>query len=310
MIICLLILTLMFSSCFEERKSLKDIKSQIKLSNTKNIISILSSDSLKGRDNKSKGYFKAADYVITYFKNYKINPLYEGYKDIFYSDSIKSYNIVGTVGEFLNGRKTILIGAHLDHIGTNGVEPDSIYNGANDNASGCVSVLQIGSFLSQFKWDYNIILALFAEEEKGLRGSYNLAKRMKKENINLEYAINFEMIGKEMKIGLNKVYLTGYKMSNLANEINRVVPGFVTFFSKSKEFNLFERSDNYPFYKVFNIPSQTISSFDFSNYKYYHHVDDEVNNLNIENLNEIIVSSGLFIYNFLSEKTKITFNAN
>ena len=310
MIICLLILMLMFSSCFEEKNPIIDIKNKIKLSNTKNIISILSSDSLRGRDNKSKGYFKAADYVITYFKNHRINPLYEGYKDIFYSDGIKSYNIVGTVGEFFNGRKTILIGAHLDHIGTNGVESDSIYNGANDNASGCVSVLQIGSFLSQFKWDYNIVLALFAEEEKGLRGSYNLAKRMKKENINLEYAINFEMIGKEMKIGLNKVYLTGYRMSNLADEINSVVPGFVTFFSKSKEFNLFQRSDNYPFYKVFNIPSQTISSFDFTNYKYYHHVDDEVNNLNIENLNEIILSSGLFIYNFLNEKTKITLNAN
>jgi len=300
----------MFSSCFEERKSLKDIKSQIKLSNTKNIISILSSDSLKGRDNKSKGYFKAADYVITYFKNHRINPLYEGYKDIFYSDGIKSYNIVGTVGEFFNGRKTILIGAHLDHIGIRGIGPDSIYNGANDNASGCVSVLQIGSFLSQYKWDHNIVLALFAEEEKGLKGSYNLAKRMKKENINLKYVINFEMIGKEMKMGANNIYLTGHEMSNLAQEINNVIPGFVSFFSKSKELSLFQRSDNYPFYKEFNIPSQTLSSYDFENYEYYHHVDDEVENLNLKNLNDIIASSAFFISNFLNKKTKITLNTN
>jgi Zn-dependent M28 family amino/carboxypeptidase len=306
--IYILILTLIFSSCSKEKKSLEEIKSQIKVNDTKNIISILSSDSLKGRDNKNRGYFKAADYVIKYFKKNNINPLYNGFKDIFYSDSIESYNIVGTVGEFLNERKTILIGAHLDHIGVIGVGPDSIYNGANDNASGCVSVLQIGSFLSQFEWDYNIILALFAEEENGLRGSYNLANRMKKESINLEYVINFEMIGKEMNIGTNKVYLTGYKISNLAQEINRVVPGFVTFFSKSAEFNLFQRSDNYPFYKAFDIPSQTLSSFDFENYKYYHHFDDEVNNLNIENLNEIIVSSAFFISNFLNQKTQITLN--
>ena len=52
------------------------------------------------------------------------------------------------------------------------------------------------SFLSQFKWDYNIVLALFAEEEKGLRGSYNLANRMKQEKVDLEYVINFEMIGR------------------------------------------------------------------------------------------------------------------
>ena len=308
--IYLLILTLMLSSCFSKKDFLSEIRSQIKINDTKNIISILSSDSLKGRDSKNKGYFKAADYVITYFKKNNINPLYNEYKDVFYSDNIKTYNIVGTVGRFLNKRKTILIGAHLDHIGINEIGPDSVYNGANDNASGCVSVLQIGSFLSQFKWDYNIVLALFAEEEKGLRGSYNLASRMKKENINLEYVINFEMIGKEMKIGTNKVYLTGYKTSNLAQEINSAVPGFVTFFPKSKEFNLFQRSDNYPFYKAFNIPSQTLSSFDFENYKYYHHFDDEVNNLNIENLNAIIVSSAFFISNFLNEKTKITLNAH
>ena len=308
--IYILILTLILSSCFQENKSLLEIKSQINIIDTEKIISILSSDSLKGRDNENKGYFKAADYVVKYFKKNNINPLYNGFKDIFYSDNIESYNIVGTVGEFLNKRKTILIGAHLDHIGVNGVGPDSIYNGANDNASGCVSVLQIGSFLSQFKWDYNIILALFAEEEKGLRGSYNLANRMKKECVNLEYVINFEMIGKEMDIGNNKVYLTGYKKSNLAQEINKVIPDFVTFFSKSEEFNLFQRSDNYPFYKAFNIPSQTLSSFDFENYKYYHHFDDEVNNLNIENLNEIIVSSAFFISNFLNDKTKISLNTH
>ena len=306
--IYLLFLTLIFSSCLEEDNSLEEIKRQIKINETQKIISILSSDSLKGRDNKNKGYFKAADYVIKYFQKNNINPLYKDFKDIFYSDSIKSYNIVGSVGEFLNERKTILIGAHLDHVGINGIGADSIYNGANDNASGCVSVLQIGSFLSQFKWDYNIVLALFAEEEKGLRGSYNLANRMKKENIDLKYVINFEMIGKEMKIGENRVYLTGYEMSNLALEINSIVPGFVNFLSKSKEFNLFKRSDNYPFYKKFGIPSQTLSSYDFENYKYYHHFDDEVDNLNIVNLNKIIVSSAFFISTFLNEKTEISLN--
>ncbi len=308
--IYILILILMFSSCYGEKNYLAAIKNQIKINDTKKIISILSSDSLMGRDNKNKGYFKAADYVIKYLKKNNINPLYNEFKDIFYSDSIESFNIVGTVGEFLYERKTILIGAHLDHIGISGFEADSIYNGANDNASGCVSVLQIGAFLSQYKWDHNIVLALFAEEEKGSRGSYNLANRMKKENINLKYMINFEMIGKEMKVGGNKVYLTGYEMSNLGQEINNVVPGFVTFLSKSKEFNLFQRSDNYPFYKVFNIPSQTISSFDFENYKYYHHIDDEVDYLDIKNLNDIIVSSAFFISNFLNEKTKINLNTN
>ena len=66
--IYLLILTLLFSSYFGDKNSLREIKSRIKISDTKNIISILSSDSLQGRDNKNKGYFKAADYVISYFR--------------------------------------------------------------------------------------------------------------------------------------------------------------------------------------------------------------------------------------------------
>ena len=74
--IYLLILTLLFSSCFGYKNTLSEIKSRIKISDTKNIISILSSDSLKGRDNKNKGYFKAADYVISYFKKNKIYKSY------------------------------------------------------------------------------------------------------------------------------------------------------------------------------------------------------------------------------------------
>ena len=75
----------MLSSCFSKKNFLSEIRSQIKINDTKNIISILSSDSLKGRDSKNKGYFKSADYVINYFKKNNINPLYNGYKDIFYS---------------------------------------------------------------------------------------------------------------------------------------------------------------------------------------------------------------------------------
>ena len=67
------ILALMISSCYGEKNSLAAIKSQIKINNTKKIISILSSDSLMGRDNKNMGYFKAADYVIKYFKKKLLN---------------------------------------------------------------------------------------------------------------------------------------------------------------------------------------------------------------------------------------------
>jgi aminopeptidase-like protein len=41
------------------------------------------------------------------------------------------------------------------------------------------------------------------------------------------------------------------------------------------KYNLFKGSDNYAFYEAFNLPCQTISSCDLTNYDFYHNVDDE-----------------------------------
>ena len=52
--------------------------------------------------------------------------------------------------------------------------------------------------------------------------------------------------------------------------------------------NLFKRSDNYPFYAEFNVPAQTICTFDFTNYPYYHHVKDEVSEMNPEHMANVV----------------------
>ncbi len=61
-------------------------------------------------------------------------------------------------------------------------EEDPIFNGANDNASGSTAVLQIAKFLATQQWKQNILIALFADEEKGLRAAH-LAKRLKEEEV-------------------------------------------------------------------------------------------------------------------------------
>ena len=55
----------------------------------------------------------------------------------------------GSIGKYDPTKKTVLIGAHLDHVGIKTQENDSIFNGANDNASGSTAVLQIARFLAQ-----------------------------------------------------------------------------------------------------------------------------------------------------------------
>ena len=73
-------------------------------------------------------------------------------RDSLQTKEIWSYNLVGSLGKFEQNQPTILIGAHLDHIGVkNKNEEDPIFNGANDNASGSTAVLQIAKFLATQK---------------------------------------------------------------------------------------------------------------------------------------------------------------
>ena len=62
----------------------------------------------------------------------------------------------------------------------------------------------------------------------------------------------------------------------------------VGFFPKAKEFQLFFRSDNFPFFKELNMPAHAISTFDFTNFDYYHHVDDEADKMDYNHMANFI----------------------
>ena len=48
------------------------------------------------------------------------------------------------------------------------------------------------------------------------------------------------------------------------------------------------RSDNYPFYESFKRPAHAISTFDFTNFEYYHHVDDEASEMDFNHMTHFI----------------------
>lgn len=288
-----------------ENLKLEQVRKQIKVSETKKILFTLAADSMKGRDSKSKGYFKAAKFASSYFESNKIAAFYPDYKDTLSTKGRDTYNVVGRIGTYDPSKKTILLGAHLDHIGIRGSVGDSIYNGANDNASGSTAVLQIGKFLTQFEWDQNIILALFADEEQGLRGAYHLAKRFKNEGISIDYMVNFEMIGTTLTTGANQVYMTGYKYSNMPDLMNNISPNFVQFLPEAKELNLFRRSDNFSFFKESNTPAFTLSSFDFKNFDFYHKAGDEAQLLDVENMNSIICTAAFTLAKMIHQQDPV-----
>ena len=291
--------------CKTENIRLDEVREAISLEETKTILFTLASDDMKGRDSKSGGYAKAAGFVEDYFQKHNIQPFYPAYRDSLMTDSLWSYNVVGSIGKYDPNKKTVLIGAHLDHIGIKEQEGDSIYNGANDNATGSTAVLQIARFLSQKKWKQNVVVALFADEEKGLKGAYHLAERMKKEQVDLAYMVNFEMLGITLTTGENQVYMTGYNLSDMADKMNAFSPNFVQFLPQAKEYNLFRRSDNYAFYEAFGVPAQTLSTFDFKNYGHYHKAGDEAEKMEVDNMNTVIGTAAYTIAKLLDEEMNI-----
>lgn len=245
--------------------------------NIKETLYYLASDELLGRDTGSEGGKLAANYLAKHLEEYKIKPYYTSYNDTL-KNVKEAWNVVGVIPgtDAVLKNEVVVLGAHYDHIGIEKpVDGDSIANGANDNAAGSAILLELARNLKLQNNKRTIIIAFFTGEEKGLWGSKHLAERLKAENVNVVSMLNFEMLGLAMKRDYT-TYLTGYDLSTMATKLNELAgKSIVGKLEKAEEFQLFKRSDNYPFYQMFKVPCQTFSSFDFENYEYYHHVKDE-----------------------------------
>lgn len=254
----------------------------------------LTSDLLEGRDTGARGSELAANHLEKYFKSIGLLPYFKTYRDALSNFEKPAYNIVG----WLEGTdpklkdEFIIFSAHYDHIGfiDKKVQNDSIANGANDNASGCLAVAEIARYFSSQKNNKrSIMFVFFSGEEKGLLGSRHLAAKLKNENFNLYSMLNFEMIGVPMQRDF-LTYITGYNKSNMAEKLNEYAAGKKTvgFLQAELQYRLFMASDNFPFFLEFNVPAQTVSTFDFENYSYYHHVSDDFSQMNTQFMTDYI----------------------
>jgi len=291
----LAIICIVFSlSCkSQENEQIKDLF--ISIDEVKESVGYLTSDDLKGRNTGTEGIEMAAKYIESFFSKNGIKPYFETYRDTFKVKDFVTSNIVG----FIEGNdpelknEIVIIGAHYDHIGFGKVvDNDSIANGANDNAAGTSAVLAFAEYFSNAKNNKrSIMVALFSGEEMGLLGSSHLAKKLKEQNINLYTMLNFEMIGVPFKDRDYQAFVTGHDLSNMAEKMNSYIgSNYIGKSDVSVKYSLFKRSDNYPFYLQFKVPSQTISSCDLSNYDYYHHVDDEADKLDYEHMSNLITA--------------------
>lgn len=89
----------------------------------------------------------------------------------------------------------IVVGAHLDHVGSQAGEV--YYPGANDNASGSAAVMQIAEVFikSGIKPKRSIIFTLFASEEQGLLGAEYFVQNPPVDLENIVAMLNMDCIG-------------------------------------------------------------------------------------------------------------------
>lgn len=256
-------------------------------------LQFLTSDDLEGRNTGSAGIEKASYFLESVFKKNGVQPYFKTYRDTLSNYDLPAYNIVG----YIEGNdpklknEFVVIGAHYDHIGRiQAVNGDDIGNGANDNASGTTAVTEVVKYFAKHKTNKrSIIFAFFSAEEKGLLGSKHLAKKLKEQNIDLYFMFNYEMIGVKMNREDMLLYLTGFGKSNMAKKMNEYAgENLIGYIPAETQYQLFRASDNYPFYTEFEIPAQTVSTFDFENFQFYHQPDDEFELMDTAHMTNVI----------------------
>ena len=275
-------------------KNISNVNYQVSEENVIKTLSYLTSDELEGRDSGSEGIEKAAVYLENLLKENGIKPYFKTYRDTLSNFDKPAFNIVG----FIEGtdkklkNEFVVIGAHYDHIGMlqNGVNGDVIVNGANDNATGTTAVTETAKYFAKFKNNKrSVLFVFFSAEEKGLLGSKHLAAKLKEQKMDLYFMFNFEMIGVPMKDKGMDFYLTGFGKSNMASLINEYAgEKLVGYLPIETKYMLFRASDNYPFFTEFNVPAQTVSTFDFENFQFYHQPDDEFEMMDTKHMTTVI----------------------
>jgi hypothetical protein len=193
------------------------------------------------------------------------------------SDAGATWNAIGVLRGTDPSGEAIMLSAHLDHLGVQeGLSGDNIFNGADDDASGCVAVLEMARVLAAGRKPRRTIYFIcFGSEE---RGGYGARYFISNSPVPLEKIVadfNFEMLGRpDPKVPPGSLWLTGYERSTLGPEL--VKQGAALVADPHPEQNFFQRSDNYTL-AVRGVVAHTVSSFGL--HTDYHRPGDDIDKI-------------------------------
>jgi Zn-dependent M28 family amino/carboxypeptidase len=213
--------------------------------------------------------------------------------DIKTGATTNTWNAVGRLSgsDPAAAREVILLSAHLDHIGTRATgtssASDTIYNGADDDASGTVAVLELARALAVGpRPKRTIVFAFFGSEEAGGHGSRFFADKPVVPLTDLIANLQFEMIGRpDGKVPPHTLWLTGYERSTLGPALAKQGAKLVQ--DPHPEQSFFTRSDNIQFARR-GVIAHTVSSFGL--HKEYHQPSDELRFIDFAHMTDSIRS--------------------
>jgi Zn-dependent M28 family amino/carboxypeptidase len=273
---------------FNKTKNIEIDKNQIK-----NNLEIISSDEFDGRLVLTEGNEKAQQFLVNKFKEYNLKSFNnDSYLQEFKYNNSKVNNVIGVVeGTDPELKKeAVIIGAHFDHVGQSWFcwkvpgTNDKVCNGADDNASGTVSMLELARLFSKYPTKRTIIFVGFNAEEMGLVGSKDLANKLKEllPNYDVKYMINMDMVGRNGDKPLTAAYgsLNPKEETILKQTLETLNSNKDFDIVNGKNFKYFPYSDHYPFYKS-GIPVIMFSSLLHED---YHKVTDEANKIDYKAL--------------------------
>ena len=184
----------------------------------------------------------------------------------------------------------VIFSAHYDHLGFGRANEkgDSLYNGANDDASGTTAVMLLSKYFKAINSnERTLVFVAFTAEEIGGFGSQYFSKQYDAEKVKAMF--NIEMIGTDSKWGLNSAFITGYEKTDMGKILENNLQGslFKFYPDPYPEQQLFYRSDNATLARL-GVPAHTISTSKMDNEPHYHKPSDETSTLDMKNMTAII----------------------
>ena len=281
-VLCLIIITSFFCCNLKKTDQRATEASKyaetITLSDLKKHLYIYASDEFEGRETGEIGQKKAITYLREQYVSRNIkSPLGNGnYFQEISSEYLsnnrrnailkKSENVVAYIQGKEKPEEIIVLSAHLDHLGN---KFGKIYNGADDDGSGNVALLEIAEAFKKaanegIKPRRSILFLHFTAEEKGLLGSKYYSENPIFPLKNTVADLNIDMIGRVddkhinnknyiYLIGTNRISTELHNISELVNKKHTNINLDYTYNDKNDPNRFYYRSDHYNFAK-YNIP--------------------------------------------------------